>query len=110
VKHTPGPWTTQEAPHRAWIASVGHNVDDPQIWTVAQVAPGNTYHFGDKEADARLIAAAPDLLALARQYAMECSECDGTGREELPEQPGIVTDCPACADIRAVIAKAEGRT
>ena len=62
------------------------------------------------EADMALIAAAPDLLALAKQYASECSGCDGTGDEELPEQPGIVSQCVACADIRAVIAKAEGRS
>lgn len=53
-----------------------------------------------------LVAAAPDLLILAHQYAAECTECDGLGTDmNEPEQP-----CPQCADIRHVIAKAEGRS
>jgi len=59
------------------------------------------------DADMVLIAAAPDLLALAKQYASECSGCDGKGEwlgPDLHREP-----CQDCADIRAVIAKAEGR-
>lgn len=72
-------------------------------------------------ANAHLIATAPDLLALAKQYASECSECNGTGlrtisyggdgfgnrcaaRADADDQP-----CPDCEDIRKVIDKAEGR-
>lgn len=61
---------------------------------------------------ARLMAAAPELLALARQYASECGDCNGTGLVTITTWPGgIEVDnddqpCPDCADIRAVIAKA----
>lgn len=53
------------------------------------------------------------LLALAKQYASECSGCDGTGlfkhtAESWGERAG--EPCQDCADIRAVIAKAEGRS
>jgi hypothetical protein len=50
-------------------------------------------------ANARLMAASPDLLALAYQYASECGECWGEG---------VVNGaaCGQCLDIRAVIAKA----
>ena len=43
-----------------------------------------------------------ELLALAKRHASECSECGGTG---------LIADCALCdcADIRAVIARAEGR-
>ena len=53
-----------------------------------------------------------DLLALAHKFAGECSECGGSG-EFRPYvgngEFGDVKPCPDCADIRAVIAKAEGR-
>ena len=51
------------------------------------------------------------LLALAKQYASECSACDGRGEIGGPLSSGdCQTDpCPDCADIRAVINKAEAR-
>lgn len=61
---------------------------------------------------AALVKAAPDLLALARQYASECADCNGTGSRTITTHPGgIEVDnddqpCEACADIRAAIAKA----
>jgi hypothetical protein len=62
-------------------------------------------------ADATLAAAAPDLLALAKQYASECGECDGRGQincyESDPSVIDVTEPCDACADIRAVITKAE---
>ena len=60
--------------------------------------------------DAALMAAAPKLLALAEQYASECSECNGTGMR-LVEQPsfdGETELCPECAEIREVIINALG--
>lgn len=50
----------------------------------------------------RLVADRGALLALAKQYAKECSDCDGTG--DWNGKP-----CEACADIWIVINKAEGR-
>jgi len=71
--------------------------------------------LGDKPtgtANGHLIAAAPDLLALAKQYASECPNCDGTGTySEFYDDGSVkaVEDCEECDDIRAVIAKAEGK-
>ena len=56
------------------------------------------------EADARLIAAAPDLLALAHQYASECGECAGT--RVCPDD----APCTECGFIWDVINKAEGKS
>jgi hypothetical protein len=66
-------------------------------------------------ADARLIVAAPDLLALARKYASECGNCNGcgftvgddgiSGRGPDDAEPTRYA-CEDCADIREVIAKA----
>ena len=66
---------------------------------------GCTYRtFASCDAIGRLIAAAPDLLALAKKYASECSECGGTAYISSWEK------CMDCADIRAVIAKVEGQS
>lgn len=57
---------------------------------------------------ATLVEAAPDLLALARQYASECAECGGSN-EVIKNDRGGDPDhdraepCAACADIRKVI-------
>ena len=87
--HTPGPWV--------YAAEYGQDITEPPcITTVARCArfviglesdyPGGNYRdgepSGDEEADARLIAAAPDLLE-ALQKLIEASEdsdgaCYGT--------------------------------
>jgi hypothetical protein len=61
----------------------------------------------ESDANAALISSAPDLLDLAHQYTSECARCDGEGLAVIGIED--VIDCPDCADIRAVIAKAEGR-
>lgn len=62
--------------------------------------------------DARLIEAAPDLLALAEQYLSECGECAGTGIQVGVNPAGdydkaFDADCVECKFIRDVIAKAK---
>ncbi len=49
-------------------------------------------------------AAAPDLLALAHQYASECGECAGT--RVCPDD----APCTECGFIWDVINKAEGKS
>ena len=66
----------------------------------------------------RLLGRFQLLLALAKRYASECEDCNGTGRAPAfaDNVPGDITkgahevevDCVACADIRAAIEKAEG--
>ncbi|MBW8077275.1 MAG: hypothetical protein GJU76_04185 [Gallionella sp.] len=50
-----------------------------------------------------------ELLALAKRYASECSGCDGEGRRIVTfnDREAEYDPCEDCADIRAVIAKAE---
>ncbi len=95
----------------------------PEVWGPLKLrrnGPVHVWDFGRGRYVAQrvtedyvpLIAAAPDLLALAIQYADECVECDGTGtRWTRPNDPQDSTEypCEACADIRAVIDRAEGR-
>lgn len=53
---------------------------------------------------ARHVAAAPDLLALAHQYASECGECAGT--RVCPDD----APCTECGFIWDVINKVEGKS
>jgi len=107
--HTPSPWTIDQE----WLP--------PEYPDWRSIRLGKNYlsvsgHIG--EANARLICAAPDLLALAKQYASECAGCSGrgftygddgvSGRGPDDVEPTRYP-CEDCDDIRAAIAKAEGR-
>ncbi len=109
--HTPGPWR-EYAPEISGVVSENYRTvtggEESERFGAPEDQWGGAAHFCLtgylSPSNARLIAAAPDLLALARQYASECGDCHGTGIE-IPSG----ADCPHCADIRAVIAKVEGR-
>src|SRR5690606_38890262 len=97
LKHTPGPWIIRKLVTQAGPASRGYaiecNEDQEQV-----------VDFVYKEADARLIAAAPELLA-ALVYLMTIA--DGSGRERYIQfqlTPEFLE--PA----RAAIAKATGKS
>jgi hypothetical protein len=112
ASHTPGPWWTDAAYDGkemgcsiiAARTDCGPLPGNPTRGQVAYATAILNTQARECEANARLIAAAPDLLALAKQYASECAGCDGTGYISSWEK------CADCADIRAVIAKAEGRS
>jgi hypothetical protein len=103
TQHTPGPWAVF-----GW--SIKARVNQHRVCTVGQ-ADKVLKQFGDFDemqaecaANAALIAAAPDLLALAHCYATECGECAGT-RVCPDDEP-----CTECQFIWDVINKAEGRS
>jgi hypothetical protein len=94
--HSPGPWAVSED-DRPGMSYNRHVVQArrPHLTVCFMTSDG------PNKANATLIAAAPDLLALARQYASECAECMG---KAVSDDTG--RDCEQCADIRAVISKA----
>ena len=99
-KHTPGPWAVN--PFAAQVDAFNENGGA----TVCELLwPTEVRSEAETEANARLIAAAPDLLAalkaLRRYITIRYSEFG----EVLNE--GAVTDL---ATIDAAIAKAEGRS
>ncbi|HLO78160.1 MAG TPA: hypothetical protein VK196_17025 [Magnetospirillum sp.] len=110
-KHTPGPWAY--APDISRVYSV------PTNELVASVAiAGNPACETAWPADARLIAAAPELLALTKAFVTQMEDAlDGlthpqTGpfvkgftNVEIKADGGLTLD-----DARAAIAKAEART
>ena len=61
-KHTPGPWIATASDNGEW------GVDAASGWGIATVAGSAGYGPGNDESDAnaRLIAAAPDLLAACK--------------------------------------------
>lgn len=104
--HTPGPWMISDD-DGGWLVH----------WSATEVCfihldddEGGEY-LARKRADALLSSSAPDLLALAKQYASECGECAGT-RVVPGDDEGRFGDvpCDECADIWLVIDAAEGRT
>jgi hypothetical protein len=114
TKHSPGPWRVK--------------IKSGRVCVIADKAPGE-YRSGfqyklvadcgstnQREANARLIAAAPDLLAELQDAAAHCEACDGKGNAYTHEDetqvgcaPGSSRiDCPACIRWRAAIARATG--
>jgi hypothetical protein len=92
--HTPGPWEFDG--DYVWAESIKGYVADPQtedILSGEHVAHSKA--AAQWRANAKLIAAAPDLLSVAIKAL---AAWEGTG-------PGIVLD-----ELRAAIAKAQGRT
>ena len=106
-QHTPGPWMVhpyinQQGPHNK-AKDVGPN----GLALAVALGRFEAAWSEEDEANARLIAAAPDLLAALKDVM------EGDHYEECPtpyfEEKGVSGECSAkCARMRAAIAKAEG--
>ena len=83
TQHTPGPWDV--SPYNNITSKNGTIAKTEQM-------PGNDE--AERKANARLIASAPELLLIAKDYVMFC---------ELHDLEGATLDA-----ARAAIAKAEG--
>jgi hypothetical protein len=98
-KHTPGPWGI-----RQYSAHTGFSVWGGGRGSIAERwydGPQAGDYGPEIEANARLIAAAPDLLAACKLYA----ELDDTRRKGKFIDPGVRAKLDIA--IRAAIAKAE---
>jgi hypothetical protein len=115
-KHTPGPWlvdTMQNAGRNWLIADCGVERKDNQhyIVTTDHVHASEIIHGGALN-DARLMAAAPDLLAALINHAKSHHEQHNTyygnkrnlGRDLKFDE----CDAPLCVEARAAILKATG--
>ena len=95
VQHTPGPWVAAE---EDWHGLPITAADREGMVHICMVPTGFREPFEiEQQANARLIAAAPDMLAALREA------------ERILSGLEIDEDCHFTADIRAAIAKAEGR-
>lgn len=109
MKHTPGPWFAFKADYRRDHAGSPlpiFVVGPQEFHTVAQVRAGNEDDDlpAQTEANARLIAAAPDLLAILKELVevFEWSE-----RRTRPDWDGAASENSTLGRARIDIAKAE---
>ena len=111
--HTPGPWFVETVK-----TSIGHAHKIAPIGACLYVDHRDATMTDGKTvkalANARLITAAPDMLEALKDATTRCYDCGGSGTM-YPHDPGDVPgsagiDCPNCAQQRAAIAKAEGRS
>ncbi len=101
AKHTPGPWVAREGRKdpllpRHWRI-VNADLESQNAWRKDWYTP-SLFHGIESEADARLIAAAPDLLA-----ACESAERELSIAAQRDPQAAI-----ALAEVRAAIAVSKG--
>lgn len=94
--HTPGPWIAERNHDGDWVISQPGN--DGQVVCCLRGCDGPEW-----EANARLIAAAPDLLA-----ACNSALAGFAGVEAGMGAPGMLADCASVTQLKAAIAKAEG--
>ena len=94
AEHTPGPWTYREPPE-SLDRPIAYWVDGPGAGGAMPIADIVT-NIAQAEANARLIASSPNLLAVAKLAQSLLSEEYGDSYEVLKQ-------------LDAAIAKAEGR-
>lgn len=124
-KFTPGPWSVEdvganclrirgnvEISPDAPLGSVGHY---EAVAAVIQREPhphyGGGIDYDTRDANARLIASAPDLYARGARLADVAEAYARRGDDAVPERLRNVTDADladAIYDFRAALAKAEG--
>lgn len=115
AKHTPGPWTLED--HTEVVARVpSPNGPRSDVLTICRAADVDIYvdgRAGTPEANARLISAAPDLLAACEavdEYMVLSGHPDHDPEEcECGAGYGYCAGC-TLVKARAAIAKAKGET
>jgi hypothetical protein len=98
MSHTPGKWS---------VSKIGNNYDQWMIYAEGQ--QGNVVDSCNGEANARLIAAAPDLLSACKRL-LAAIEADYRISPMMPVQISYETNGVALDEARAAIAKAIGQT
>ena len=134
TQHTPGPWhcKTMEPKYGGWSVGKTRHIEagkscdaltgrdmpahdsDSRIARVLDGCAGANSH-AEAEANARLIAAAPDLLAALKDQVTwtmrdgtPCA-CPAGRHEDEPTGKMPTIHSTSCETLRAAIAKAEGR-
>lgn len=118
TKHTPGPWRYRPLRHDDWGLIRGPEADDGgprngfgyivaraysgSFETVEELAAHRANNTDPAEANARLIAAAPDMLDALKAVAVEADEFD--------QEEDIILPAEMRGMIRAAIAKVEGQS
>ena len=109
TKRTPGPWHSAMKSEKSWNIGVYTEGGDE----VAHIAVKSAFAAPRRDADARLIAAAPELYDALRELLTDMVIAQGNMRKAAKRDPAW----EGCAEIiqpridaaRAAIAKAEGK-
>lgn len=99
IKHTPGPWDLYN-PHRS-AQYVDQIISDGEYRSIFRIHHDDGIVQSEAEANAKLIAAAPDMLEALEYVRMTLADIEASKRK------GYYTTCPKI--VAAAIAKAEGR-
>lgn len=104
AKFTPGPWAVADYNiHQVIAVHDGPDIDGRHQHTICNTSDEySKARFDEQSANARLIAAAPDLLAACRA-ALATHSCETS-------EPGLPTLQEVESVLLAAIAKAEGRS
>jgi hypothetical protein len=103
-KHTPGPWTVEEYGDDETPALVIHKDSESRICFMA--TPGSHGDPAKIEADARLIAAAPDMYEALKAIVAENDDY----RSGLPEEWEGDPLNDACERARQILNRVHGQT
>jgi hypothetical protein len=108
TKHTPGPWTADTGDHEGTDVLTSHHDNCCGVMATIHNQPGEDMPGTVEVANARLIAAAPDLLAALQELD------DAYRSDQLAASVGVRVDDHYNASTRydiiaAAIAKATGR-
>lgn len=111
--HTPGPWSATQNAYSVWFVNGGEEHDNGRVKYRDLVCGGNN-HDTLTEANARLIAAAPDLLEalVGWQKLHDDMIAAGGSQLELPEHligDFALVQMRLMDATRAAIAKARGQ-
>ena len=109
-QHTPGPWTVKSGVDQmcspdTTVCSVSRTANDNRRWWIFSAAETH----GDTEADARLIAAAPDLLAALEEIEGVCiGIVEGVNPDEFTQGQEVMAGA-LLGILSSAIAKARGQ-
>ena len=112
VSHTPGPWRAYKPhPHNPWWCVQAENREIAEVETGAHAAVWNDPHSPEAvEANARLMAAAPDLLESLKEMGDWIAGGLQASGEAWPDAKCLQHTEEIAARARAAIDKAEGRS
>ncbi len=114
MTHTPGPWNLNGGPNPTNPRHYTVYVKPEGPETVEHICSVSDRMSPNWEANAKLIASAPDLLNELKYLIGNCQTCGGEGiaytmidETEIGQPPGSSgRSCPSCQRARDVIAKA----
>jgi len=115
-KHTPGPWVAfYKRKYGIWLVSLPSSDSSMRINIFPNGVPGDTDE--ECEANARLIAAAPEMLKAAIKILnFHCASCGQIASHCQRDKDGDIRiikrqDCARChfGELKLAVAKAEGR-